>query len=183
MKDKWDYSGVAHAYFSDEKGESYKKPAEFLDYKCEDWGCGTGVAEQYFKEYKGIEGSASKFIKKEDTVDLVEYTSNVDNIFMRQVLEANPDWRKILENVKKSFRKKFCLVVYTPEAEETYVFKKHPVVLKDNSIVEGRFIEEHYFKRQDILDYFPENEFNVHHENIKTKQGYGNDWVLYVERK
>jgi hypothetical protein len=128
MKDKWDYSGVAHAYFSDEKGESYKKPAEFLDYKCEDWGCGTGVAEQYFKEYKGIEGSASKFIKKEDTVDLVEYTSNVDNIFMRQVLEANPDWRN-------------------------------------------------------ILDYFPENEFNVHHENIKTKQGYGNDWVLYVERK
>jgi len=182
MKNKWDYSGVEHAYFSDAKGESYKKSAEFLDYKCEDWGCGTGRAKDYFKEYKGIDGSPSKFLKPEDTVDLVEYTSDVDNILMRQVLEVNTEWRKILENIKKSFRKKFCLVIYTPLVDKTREGGVFIPVKADGTPMKGKTLVEIYFNRQDILDYFPEKEFKVREEIIKTNQGYGSEWILYVER-
>jgi hypothetical protein len=179
MKNKWDYSGVADMVFG--CFESYERAAMFLGDTVEDWGCGTGWAKRYFKNYKGIDGSPSHMVK--ETVDLTEYTSGVDNILMRQVLEANIDWRKILENVRKSFRKKFCLIVYTPEAEKTHIHKAHPVVLKDGTIVKGEFIHEMWFNRQDIMDYFPEGEFITRQENLKNRQGYGNDWFLYVERK
>ena len=120
MLDMWDYSGVSSVCYSDTKNQySYTKPAEFLgNGQVEDWGCGTAWAKRYFSDYKGIDGAQHKNV--DVITDLVKYTSKCDNILMRQVLEFNPDWRIVLENVKKSFKKKFCLVVMTPLVDETH---------------------------------------------------------------
>ena len=181
MKNKWDYSGLNQACYSDTRQESYKKAAEFLIDNVEDWGCGTGWAKKYFNNYRGVEGSPSVFVKPEDTVDLVEYTSNVDNILMREVLEYNTEWRRILENIKKSFSKKFCLVVSTPFAPKTRVGFWHRPRKADGTQGEGK-IPEMYFNKQDILDYFSDCEFKVREETIKTEHLYHQDWILYVER-
>jgi len=168
MLNKWDYSGIDSACYSDNDQESYKKSAKFLGDSVEDWGCGTCWSKRFFKKYRGIDGSFHKNV--DEVVDLVKYTSDVDNILMRQVLELNEEWREILENVKKSFRKKFCLVIFTPFVDKTRIGE-----------VEGNK-KVIYFNKQDVLDYFPKQKFKVLEEIVKTKQGYNQDWLLYVER-
>jgi hypothetical protein len=179
MKDKWDYSGVDTVCFSDEKQVSYKKSAEFLGDTVEDWGCGTGWSKRYFKNYRGIDGS--KHSNVDEQVDLVEYTSSVDNILIRQTLELNENWKQILVNIKTSFKKKLCIIIFTPLAEQTHIgevetlYDKHGKELGQVSVI--------YFNKEDILSYFPEDEFIVHEETIKTHQGYGQELILYIERK
>lgn len=170
MLNKWSYSSVGQVCYSDPKQESYKKAAEFLGDTVEDWACGTGWAKKYFKNYKGIDGSPSEFIKPDEVINLVNYESDIDNILMREALEYNTEWRKILENVKKSFKKKFCLIISTPFAENTYIYRYY------QSIPEIRF------KKQNILDIFPKDEFKLKEETIKTNHLYNQDWILYVER-
>lgn len=134
MLSKFDYSGVSDVCYADANQESYKKAAEFLGDTVEDWGCGTGWSKRHFKNYKGIDGSPSKLVAEKDIVDLVNYTSSVDNILMRQVLELNIEWRQILENVKKSFKKKFFLVVFTPFVEKTIIGGTEPIVTADGLV-------------------------------------------------
>lgn len=180
MLNKWDYSGVDEVCYSDDKCISYQKAADFLGDTVEDWGCGTAWAKRYFKNYRGIDGSPHKYV--DEVVDLIHYTSDVDNILMRQVLECNEDWKVILENVIKSFKKKFCLIVFTPFADETHVAEVEPVIRLDHTPDE-RTISIIYFNKQDILNYFPASDgFLVSEESITTNQGYGRDWILYVER-
>jgi len=170
MLNKWSYGKVGQVCYSDPKQESYKKAAEFLGDTVEDWGCGTGWVKKFFKNYRGIDGSPSEFIRSDEVTDFADYTSNVENILMREALEYNIEWKKVLENVKKSFRKKFCLIISTPFTEKTHVDRYY------------RDIPEIRFKKQDILDMFPESEFNIKEEMIKTKHLYNQDWILYVER-
>ena len=177
MLNKWDYSGVDTVCYADTKQESYKKSAEFLGDSCEDWGCGTAWSKRYFKEYRGIDGSNNKYV--DGVVDLVKYTSSVDNILMREVLEYNEDWKKILENVKKSFKKKFCLIISTPLVKKTRVGAWHKVMKADGSQGKGK-VPEMYFNKQDILDEF--SNYKVKEETIKTDHLYGQDWILYVEK-
>lgn len=173
MLNKWDYSGVADMVFG--TFEAYEKPAEFLGDTVEDWGCGTAWAKNYFKNYRGIDGSYHENV--DEIVDLQEYTSDVDNILMRQVLEVCGDWRKVLENVKKSFKKKFCLVLYTPFIRKTKVVDSVVSIKADGTRMGDDMVTEVYnFKKKDILDYFPKDEFNVKEEKI------GKEWILYVER-
>lgn len=171
MLGKWDYSIVSDVCFSDPDCKSYKKAAEFLGDTVEDWGCGTAWAKRYFKNYRGIDGSLSKNIPKENVLDLVDYTSSVDNVLIREVLEYNTEWKKILDNVKKSFKKKLCLIISTPFAEKTHV-----------SYISPNGIKERQFKKEDILNEFPEAEFKVKEELIKTDHLYNQDWILYVEK-
>jgi hypothetical protein len=181
MINLWDYSGLDQACMSDHKQESYKKSAEFLGDNVEDWGCGTGWSKRYFKNYKGIDGSLSKEVK--EITDLSDYTSDVENVLMRAVLEYNENWKQILENVKKSFRNKFCLVIVTPFVKKTRVGMWHKPIKADGSYNEGK-IPEIYFNKQDILDCFPEDQFKVREESIKTDGFmYGIEWILYVERR
>jgi len=178
MLNKWDYSGVDEMCFSDSNQESYRKSAEFLGDTVEDWGCGTGWSKQYFKNYLGVDGSRHKNV--DIVADLVEYTSNCDNVLMRQTLECNTEWKKILENVRKSFKKKFCLIVYTPIVEKTRVGR---VRYADGTYSNDLTISEMYFNKQDILGYFPESlGYKIFEETIKTNQGYGSEWILYVEK-
>lgn len=177
MKNRWDYSGVSEMCFSDDSETSYKKSAEFLGDTVEDWGCGTGWSKRYFKNYTGVDGSLGYVTK---TVDLVNYTSDVDNILMRQVLETNTEWRAILENVKKSFRKKFCLVIMTPFVEETKANATYPITKSDGTVLEDKRVSEMFFNKQDILDYF--KDCKVSEEVVPTDIGYGSEWILYVEK-
>ena len=179
MLNKWDYSGVDSVCYSDVKQESYKKSAEFLGDNVEDWGCGTGWSKRYFKTYRGIDGSAHENV--DEIVDLVNYTSDVDNILLRQVLELNVEWRKILENIKKSFRKKLCIVIFTPFSDTTKIGEVEKV-LTSKGVETGKDLNLMYFNKEDILNYFPSTEFKVTEEVIKTGQGYNQDWIIYIER-
>ncbi|MGH9381140.1 MAG: hypothetical protein ACRD2Z_11075 [Thermoanaerobaculia bacterium] len=94
---------------------SYLIGAEFLAgcATVEDWGCGKGWFSRFRTEgYVGVDGSASPFASK--VVDLEDYTSRVDGIFMRHVLEHNYRWRKLLTNALASFRDRMVLAIFTP---------------------------------------------------------------------
>ena len=181
--DQYDYSKVDQVCYSDQNCESYKKAAEFLgpDQPVEDWGGGTGWAKRYFTgPYKNIDGSTHKNV--DEVADLVKYTSSVENILMRQVLESNVDWRKILANVKKSFKKKFCLVIATPLVETTKEGLTNPVVSADGEVSTTLYLQEMQFNKQDILDFFPSTDYKVSEETIVTDHYYNQDWILYVEK-
>jgi hypothetical protein len=183
MLNKWDYSGVADVCYSDAKCESYKKAAAFLgaDQPVEDWGGGTGWAKRYFTgEYKNIDFAPHK--KVDVVADLAKYTSRVDNILMKQVLENDERWRDFLDNVKKSFTKKFCLVVGTPLVSITRLGPTNPVVKSDGMVVADVVIQEIYFNKKDILDYFPPDKYKTSEEEIESEQYYKKDWLLYVEK-
>lgn len=171
MLGKWNYHPKGSVCYSDSKQESYKKSAEFLGDTVEDWGCGTGWSKNYFKNYRGIDGSYHPNV--DEIVDLVDYTSDVDNILIRQVLELNIEWKKIIENLKKSFKKKLCIIIFTPTGDTTHIIE-----YGSNSS-----IPVISFKKEDILDCFSEEEFIILEETIETGQGYNKDWIIYIERR
>jgi hypothetical protein len=175
MLNKWDYSVVSDVCYADVDQQSYKKAAAFLGDSVEDWGCGTAWARRFFKNYRGIDGSAHR--NTDEVVDLVDYTSNVDNILMREALEYNLAWKKILNNIKASFNKKFCLIISTPFADKTHVETYYEARTKN-----GGTIPEIRFNKTDILNEFPQPEFKISEETIKTNHLYNQDWILYVER-
>jgi hypothetical protein len=111
--DEWYRSSDAAEPFGDT--ESYRIGADYLD-DCEmveDWGCGKGWFFNFrTRNCLGIDGSRSTFAGR--VVNLEEYTSSVDGIFMRHVLEHNYQWKKILRNAIQSFDKKMVLAIFTP---------------------------------------------------------------------
>ena len=171
---KWDYSGVAEAIFG--SFETYQKARDFLGDTVEDWGCGTGYARNYFKNYKGVDGSPSRFVSSDEIVDLRYYTSNVDNILIRHTLEWCGDWKAVLNNAKKSFNKKLCLMLFTPFVDKTQVVEELEIVNAKGQRVKGVTTQEVHFKKEDILGFFPEDEFKIKEEQ------YGKEWILYVEK-
>lgn len=116
MINKWNYDPAGEVCYGEEI--VYQKARDFLGDSVEDWGCGTCWAKRYFKDYKGIDGSPSICVSK--PIDLVNYTSHTDNILIRQVLEHNYEWKKIIENAKKSFNKKLCITIHTPLSDTTH---------------------------------------------------------------
>ena len=98
---------------------TYEMAAEFLD-DCdivEDWGCGRGGFTLFRKKpIIGVDGTSTPFVHK--IADLREYTSNVDGILLRHVLEHNRNWDKVLVNAINSFRKKLCVVLFVPLSED-----------------------------------------------------------------
>jgi hypothetical protein len=94
----------------------------------EDWGCGSGWLRRHVPpgRYRGVDGSPSRFA--DVVADLREYTSDVDGVFMRHVLEHNVDWARILANAVASFRKRLVLVLFTPMVETTHVVSFCPEI-------------------------------------------------------
>lgn len=104
MLGRWDYSRPAPVYGT---LASYERAAAWLDGVCpvvEDWGCGAAAAKPYFKKsrYVGVDGSGGH---ADVVADLREYTSAVDGILIRHVLEHNYDWPLVLENAIRSCRR------------------------------------------------------------------------------
>lgn len=178
-KGKWDYTGISDVAYSDSEYASYKKAAEFLGDTVEDWGGGTGWARRYFENYRNVDFSSHPNV--DEVADLKEYTSDVENILIRQVIDAEPQWQQILENAKKSFSKKLCLIIGTPFVRKTRLGPRDPVFLADGTET-GDYYQEMYFKKQDILDMFPQDQYKLSEEIVKTKQYYHRDWILYVEK-
>ena len=153
---------------------TYKLAADFLAgmEEVEDWGCGTGGFRRFYKgKYTGIDGSATPFVDK--IADLRTYRSSADGIMMRHVLEHNYDWEKVLAGAVASFRRKLCLVLFTPFAEKTHEIahnKKHGVDVPDIA-----------FNKKDIERFFEGLKWRLQ-DNIKTRTGYRAEHIYYIEK-
>jgi hypothetical protein len=167
---KWDYRNVVQFPYGDDT--TYQKGIAFLDGygTIEDWGCGTAYAKNFVKgsKYIGIDGSHSNYADK--VVNLVEYTSETDCIFMRHVLEHNYNWRKILANAVNSFTKRMVLIIFTPFTEETrqIAFNQHPR-MPDIS-----------FRKEELIEFF--KQFNYHEESLETDTQYKTEHIFYIEK-
>jgi len=142
----------------------------------EDWGCGAGGFKRFFindlNRYKGVDGSKTPFA--DIKIDLTNYYSSVDGIFMRHVLEHNYEWKLILENACKSFTQKMCLILFTPFSDETVEIShnlKHGVDVPDIS-----------FNKNDLLIIF--NKYNINYEltTIVSDTGYNIEHIYYLNK-
>lgn len=132
--DGWHRDTTTPAPYGDVR--SYQVGAAFLS-DCalvEDWGCGMGWMRQYVQgDYRGIDGSISHF--SDATVDLCTYSSDVDGVFMRHVLEHNYDWRSILGNALASARRRCVIILFTPLADaETQIGWNENIGVPDLSL-------------------------------------------------
>jgi GT2 family glycosyltransferase len=170
MKDLWQPPpGTQKIPFGDPT--TYKKAMDFL---CgcdvvEDWGCGTGFAQTYMKEgvYIGVDGSRHDNVSVH--TELALYTSKVEGILMRHLIEHNVDWRAILGNAVQSFTRKMVLILCTPFSEKT-----------ERIATNWHDIPDLSFRREDILECFAG--LHVQEEALKTATQYGQEHIFYVSK-
>lgn len=176
-----DYSkqGYQRQVYGDDT--TVRKGAAFLNQPdiitVEDWGCGYGGVKLYLaahQKYIGIDGSRSLFADK--IADLEKYTSSADGIFLRHVLDHNPNWQTVLTNALSSFKKRMVLILFTPYQEETRVIREYP-----NWGGSGQSMWDIGFKRSDIIDFFSHLKWSSE-ENLQTKTGYSVEHIFYLER-
>jgi hypothetical protein len=184
MADKWntwykDLSLKDQGSFRYGDTETYKLGYNFLKLcnKIEDWGCGVGNFKKFFtgenlNKYVGIDGSNTPFSNIK--VDLIKYTSKVDGIFMRHVLEHNYEWKRILKNACKSFTNKMCLILFTPFTKKTMEIAhnlKHGVDVPDIS-----------FSKKDLISIF--EKYNIKYElfTINSNTGYNIEHIFYLSK-
>ncbi|MCC7242220.1 MAG: hypothetical protein IT180_09870 [Acidobacteria bacterium] len=171
---KWDewYRGTGEkAPYGDT--ESYRIGADFLE-DCEtveDWGCGRGwFANFRSRNCVGIDGSHSPFADL--IVDLETYTSDVDGIFMRHVLEHNYQWRTILANAVASFRKKMVLAIFTPWSEGD---------TREIRFVERVGVPDISFRQGDIVEMLQGLDWEL--RELRSEQViYGQEHVFLIQR-
>ncbi len=168
MMGEWNYPGLGQFPYDDET--TYKKGMAFLDGHgiIEDWGCGTTYAKRFVKKstYIGIDGSKSSFTDK--VVDLRKYTSDIDCIFMRHVLEHNYDWRKVLSNAVSSFKKRMVLIIFTPFTNKT------------QQIATWSGIPDIAFRKKDLTKFFRQLKYTE--ESLKTDTQYNTEHIFYIEK-
>jgi len=153
---------------------TYRMAAAFMAdvAEVEDWGCGAGgfqtVMPRPLHRCRWKPDAVADRI-----VDLCEYSSNVEGIVMRHVLEHNEDWQRILNRALRSFTRKFCLILFTPFSETTHQIAynaQHGVDVPDIS-----------FRRSDIEDRMVGLRWELF-ESIPTESGYGIEHVYLVWR-
>jgi len=153
---------------------TYEKAAQFLGELAavEDWGCGWAWFRRQLKgavRYKGVDGSWSPFA--DEVADLTRYTSRVEGILLRHVLEHNPGWEAILANALGSFTRRMVLVLFTPFSEETRVIAYN----------EALRIPDISFAKADLVRHFTGLEWTLE-ENLRTNTQYGVEHVFYLKR-
>ena len=151
---------------------SYVKAAEFFSdiETVEDWGCGGGGFRQFWtKNYVGVDGSRSNFADVK--ADLATYPSEVEAIFMRHVLEHNVLWKFILSNAVASFRKKFCLVLFTPFVDQTQEIAYYP----------GLDVPDIAFAIDDITSHFSGLTWRAEQYIVPESQ-YNTETLFYISR-
>ena len=143
----------------------------------EDWGCGYGGFGKFIgkqQHYIGVDGSKSQYASI--IADLEHYSSRVDAIHMRHVLEHNPNWLSILKNSLHSFNKRMVLTLFTPFQKQTGLIARYPNF--NNTGVEMIDIG---FARQDIIKNFAGLKwFSI--ENIKTQTQYRIEHMFFLEK-
>jgi hypothetical protein len=143
----------------------------------EDWGCGGGAFKTRFNsgdlnKYIGVDGSKTPFA--DIKADLTNYTSNVDGIFMRHVLEHNYDWKILLENACKSFKVKMCLVLFTPFASETKEIA--------HNLQSGTDVPDLSFNKNEIIDIIGKHNIKYALLSVNTKTQYNIEHVFYLTK-
>lgn len=152
---------------------AYREGAAFLE-DCEtveDWGCGKGWFKNFRADCVGIDGSESKFCDKHE--DLEKYTSDVEGIFMRGVLEHNYGWQNVLDNALKSFNKKMVLVLFTPLVDET----------KEIAFIDAVGVPNISFKLEDITDHFGDDITFTYETKPSEETYYGEETIFFLEKK
>jgi len=143
----------------------------------EDWGCGLGGFKHCigdWQRYVGIDGSHSPYADL--IVDLEKYTSSVDAIHLRHVLEHNPGWSRVLANALQSFRRRMVLTIFTPFQNSTQVIARYP-----NFNGTGVEMIDIGFARRDIVHPFGDVRwFSI--ENIRTETQYGMEHMFFLEK-
>jgi len=147
----------------------------------EDWGCGRGGFQDYlrwYQRYVGIDGSKTKYA--DITADLVDYTSRVDAIHIRHVLEHNPEWETILTNAICSFRKRLVLTIFTPfQPDHTKVIAEY-----ENWQNSGITMVDIGFRKSDLTKYFESKGITWHsEENLETRSQYNIEHIFYLKKK
>lgn len=151
---------------------TYRLAAEFLEDVdvVEDWGCGGGGFRRFCEtKYIGIDGSDTPFADK--VVDLCNYTSSVDGILLRHVLEHNVEWEKILKNAVNSFKKKLCIILFTPFVRKTRTTIYDPAW--DTVTIS--------FCKDDITKHFSGCHWSLQ-EGIPTQGYFKAEHILFVSR-
>ena len=79
--------------------ETYRIGAQWLHgLAVEDWGAGTGWFARFHDNVTTVDGSGTPDV----LADLCQYTSEVEGVFMRHVLDHNENWQQILDNASRS---------------------------------------------------------------------------------
>ncbi len=172
--------GGPRRMYSDDR--TARMGARFLNaadiHEVEDWGCGWGGFKDHLaphQKYIGIDGSKTPCAAR--IVDLEEYTSRVDGIFLRHVLDHNFAWEQILENAIGSFVKRMVVVLFTPFGEKTRILREYPEWGGTT-----RTMIDMSFRRQDLTRHFGELLWSSV-DNIETPTQYGVEHVFYLEKK
>jgi len=167
----WSYDGLKFAYGDD---VSYSKGISFLDGHgtIEDWGCGFSHAKTFVKQstYVGVDGSSPY---ADRIADLSTYTSDVECIFMRHVLEHNANWRQILKNAISSFKRRMTLIIFTPFGQTTGQ-------IATSSLLTSIPVPDISFKKEDLTVFF--EHLNCAMEALETNTQYGIEYVFYLEK-
>jgi hypothetical protein len=156
---------------------TYKRGAAYLASvgQVEDWGCGTGYFKRFVAAgcYRGIDRDPSASCDL--IADLVGYSSTVDAIFLRHVLEHDLRWRSILRNAVDSFRRRMVLILYTPFVRATV--DRHRV----EGHTPGTLLPEIHFCRGDLVREFRGVAFRLE-ENVPTDSPFGREHVFYLRK-
>jgi hypothetical protein len=136
----------------------------------EDWGCGKGWFSTFVKpdRYRGIDGSKTPFAN--EVVDLTQYHSQVEGIFMRHVLEHDFRWAEILDNALESFTKRMFLVLFTPLADTT----------GDIEFEDPPGVPNIAFRLSDLTDRM--DGLEVEHETFASETKYDTETVFRISR-
>jgi len=142
----------------------------------EDWGCGKGGFSLFcLTKYIGVDGSETPFASR--IADLRTYRSNADGILIRHVLEHNYEWERILAGAVASFRKKLCLVLFTPFADATREISHNREVGVDapNLSLARADIERHFagLSWRLIPDIRTPSQFGIEHVYLVWRGGQG----------
>lgn len=166
--DRWYVGATRQQAYGDVT--TYELGAEFLA-PCttvEDWGCGYGWFAKHLPRARGIDGSLSPFA--DEIVDLADYRSDVEGIFMRHVLEHDDRWPAILDNALGSFSWRMVLVVFTPWAEKT-----GPIAMTDLGVPDIAF------RQEDLTERFVGCRWSL--QELETATYYGVEHLFRVERE
>jgi hypothetical protein len=153
---------------------TYEKAARFLEglSEVEDWGCGWAWFRRHLPEcvhYRGIDGSASP--GADEVVDLANYTSRVEGILLRHVLEHNHAWQRVLDNALRSFTRRMVLVLFTPFVDVTWVIATNTTM----------GVPDIAFAKTDLIRRFTGLKWTLD-ENLPTRTQYGVEHVFYLEK-
>jgi hypothetical protein len=172
MLGAWKYHAIPEFSYGDKT--SFIKGIAFLDGHglIEDWGSGFCHAKAFVTKstYVGIDGSSSTADRK---VDLQNYMSDAECIFMRHVLEHNVNWPRILKNAIASFKKRMALVIFTP-------FSNNTRQIATSQDLTAFPVPDISFKKDDLTGYFAG--LRVNEETVRSNTQYGVEHIFYLEK-